>query len=31
VPAQVVGEAGCAEPARTMDQLLADKLMPLTT
>jgi hypothetical protein len=26
-----VGEAGCAEPARTMDQLLADKLMPLTT
>ncbi len=31
VPAQVVGEAGCAEPARTMDQLLADKLTPLTT
>ncbi len=30
VPAQVVGEAGCAEPARTMDQLLADKLTPLT-
>ncbi|MHB2168232.1 serine O-acetyltransferase [Alsobacter sp. R-9] len=29
VPAQVVGEAGCAEPARTMDQLLADKLQPL--
>ena len=30
VPAHVVGEAGCAEPARTMDQLLADKLTPLT-
>ena len=29
VPAQVVGAAGCAEPARTMDQLLADKLTPL--
>ena len=28
VPAQVVGTAGCAEPARTMDQLLADKLSP---
>ncbi|MBV9219315.1 MAG: serine O-acetyltransferase [Methylobacteriaceae bacterium] len=26
VPAKVVGSAGCAEPARTMDQLLADKL-----
>ncbi len=26
VPAKVVGVAGCAEPARTMDQLLADKL-----
>ena len=25
VPARVVGEAGCAEPARTMDQILADK------
>jgi len=25
----VVGAAGCAEPARTMDQLLADKLTPL--
>ena len=25
VPAKVVGEAGCAEPARTMDQILADK------
>src|SRR5262249_40641933 len=24
VPAKVVGEAGCAEPARTMDQLLHD-------
>ena len=29
VPAQVVGTAGCAEPARTMDQLLADKLTPM--
>ena len=27
VPAQVVGTAGCAEPARNMDQLLADKLL----
>jgi len=26
VPARVVGTAGCAEPARTMDQLLAEKL-----
>jgi serine O-acetyltransferase len=26
VPAKVVGAAGCAEPARTMDQILADKL-----
>lgn len=25
VPARVVGEAGCAEPARTMDQILAEK------
>lgn len=25
VPARVVGKAGCAEPARSMDQLLADK------
>lgn len=25
VPAKVVGTAGCAEPARTMDQILADK------
>jgi serine O-acetyltransferase len=24
VPAKVVGEAGCAEPARTMDQLFND-------
>ncbi len=28
VPARVVGEAGCAEPARTMDQILADKIEP---
>jgi serine O-acetyltransferase len=27
VPAQVVGTAGCAEPARSMDQLLTDKLL----
>lgn len=27
VPARVVGEAGCAEPARTMDQILADKII----
>ena len=27
VPARVVGEAGCAEPARTMDQILAQKLV----
>lgn len=26
VPARVVGAAGCAEPARSMDQLLAEKL-----
>lgn len=26
VPAKVVGTAGCAEPARSMDQLLAEKL-----
>lgn len=26
VPAKVVGSAGCAEPSRTMDQLLAEKL-----
>ena len=29
VPARVVGEAGCAEPGRTMDQILAAK-MPLS-
>lgn len=28
VPARVVGEAGCAEPARSMDQILADKQQP---
>ncbi|MFN4011916.1 MAG: serine O-acetyltransferase [Pannonibacter sp.] len=27
VPARVVGQAGCAEPARSMDQLLADKAL----
>ena len=27
VPARVVGQAGCAEPARTMDQILAAKMM----
>lgn len=27
VPARVVGEAGCAEPARRMDQILAEKLL----
>jgi len=26
VPARVVGQAGCAEPARSMDQLIAEKL-----
>jgi len=26
VPARVVGEAGCAEPARSMDQILAEKV-----
>ena len=26
VPARVVGAAGCAEPARSMDQILADKV-----
>jgi serine O-acetyltransferase len=25
VPAKIVGESGCAEPARTMDQILADR------
>jgi serine O-acetyltransferase len=24
VPAKVVGEAGCSEPSRTMDQMLRD-------
>ncbi|HWG05635.1 MAG TPA: serine O-acetyltransferase [Beijerinckiaceae bacterium] len=28
VPARVVGEAGCAEPARSMDQILAQKVSP---
>ena len=27
VPARVVGEAGCAEPARSMDQILAEKII----
>jgi serine O-acetyltransferase len=27
VPARVVGEAGCAEPSRTMDQMLAERQM----
>lgn len=27
VPARVVGEAGCAEPSRTMDQMLAEREM----
>ena len=27
VPARVVGKAGCAEPARSMDQILADKIV----
>ena len=26
VPGRVVGEAGCAEPARTMDQIIAQKV-----
>ena len=30
VPARVVGEAGCAEPARSMDQILAEKQMENT-
>ena len=25
MPARIGGEAGCAEPARSMDQILADK------
>jgi serine O-acetyltransferase len=24
VPAKVIGEAGCAEPSRTMDQMVLD-------
>lgn len=27
VPARIVGEAGCAEPARSMDQILASKVL----
>jgi len=27
VPARIVGEAGCAEPARNMDQILAAKAL----
>ena len=27
VPARIVGEAGCAEPARDMNQILADKAL----
>jgi serine O-acetyltransferase len=27
VPARIVGEAGCAEPARDMNQILADKVV----
>jgi serine O-acetyltransferase len=27
VPAKVVGEAGCSEPSRSMDQLLAEQLV----
>ncbi|HEY0122054.1 MAG TPA: serine O-acetyltransferase [Rhizobium sp.] len=27
VPAKVVGEAGCSEPSRSMDQLLAEKII----
>ena len=29
VPARIVGEAGCAEPARDMNQILADKALQL--
>ena len=29
VPARIVGEAGCAEPARDMNQILADKTVEL--
>ncbi len=31
VPGRVVGTAGCAEPARTMDQILAAKMLDPTT
>jgi len=27
VPARIVGEAGCAEPARSMNQIIAEKLI----
>ena len=27
VPAVVMGEAGCAEPARSMDQIIAEKFL----
>ena len=27
VPARIVGEAGCAEPARDMNQILAEKAL----
>ena len=27
VPARVVGNAGCAEPARSMDQIIANKVI----
>jgi serine O-acetyltransferase len=30
VPARVVGEAGCAEPARSMDQIIAAKPVETT-
>ena len=29
VPARIVGEAGCAEPARTMNQILAEKAIDI--
>ena len=28
VPARIVGEAGCSQPSRSMDQILADKVVP---
>jgi serine O-acetyltransferase len=28
VPARIVGEAGCAEPGRTMNQIIAEKVSP---